>query len=95
MKINEEILHRIEALAKLHVDEKDRQESIEKIIKVLDMLDKVDNDALNHLEPLYHPLEIAQVLRADIADKDIDREQLQQNAPSVEDGLFLVPKVIE
>ncbi len=34
-------------------------------------------------------------LHADVAQTDIDRERLMQNAPAAQDGLFLVPRVIE
>ncbi|PIE42511.1 MAG: hypothetical protein CSA47_00325 [Gammaproteobacteria bacterium] len=59
------------------------------------MLDQVDMDDIADLPPLYHPLEIDQPLRDDIADSNIDRDAIQAGAPLVESGLFLVPKVIE
>lgn len=95
MKINEQTLAHIEALAKLTVDEHQRELTLKKIIGVLDMLDEVNMDDIADLEPLYHPLEIHQALRADNADADIDRDSIQAQAPQVADGLFLVPKVIE
>jgi aspartyl-tRNA(Asn)/glutamyl-tRNA(Gln) amidotransferase subunit C len=42
-----------------------------------------------------HPLNEAQRLREDVVTEPNDREHVQQNAASVEDGLYLVPKVIE
>jgi aspartyl-tRNA(Asn)/glutamyl-tRNA(Gln) amidotransferase subunit C len=51
------------------------------------------------IEPLAHPVasvrDIALRLRADVASEPNNREANQQNAPAVERGLFLVPKVIE
>ncbi|MCE4555539.1 Asp-tRNA(Asn)/Glu-tRNA(Gln) amidotransferase subunit GatC [Roseateles cellulosilyticus] len=51
------------------------------------------------VEPLYTPLSaIQQVqlrLRDDVVTETNQRERNQQSAPAVEDGLFLVPKVIE
>ncbi len=95
MKIDENTLQNLEKLAKLSVDAQAREVTIDKLVRVLEMLDKVDMDDIADLEPLYHPLEISQALRDDIADKRIDREALQAGAPLVEKGLFLVPKVIE
>ncbi len=42
-----------------------------------------------------HPLDVAQRLRADDVTETDDRDHFQENAPSTQDGLYLVPKVIE
>ena len=42
-----------------------------------------------------HPVETAQRLRRDEVREDDQRELLQQGAPEVEDGLYLVPKVVD
>ncbi|MCB2031879.1 MAG: Asp-tRNA(Asn)/Glu-tRNA(Gln) amidotransferase subunit GatC, partial [Ottowia sp.] len=51
------------------------------------------------VEPLPHPIaaiqDIALRLRDDVASEPDQRTVNQQSAPAVEDGLFLVPKVIE
>lgn len=95
MNIDEHTLNTIEKLAKITVDENERELTVKKIVGVLDMLDNIDMDDLADLAPLYHPLEISQSLREDNAVANIDRDALQQNAPQIARGLFLVPKVIE
>ena len=45
--------------------------------------------------PMAHPLEMAQRLRVDQVSETDQRDRYQSNAPAVERGLFLVPKVIE
>ena len=47
------------------------------------------------IEPLAHPLEASQRLRADVVTESNHREAYQSIAPAVENGLYLVPKVIE
>ena len=51
------------------------------------------------VQPLYTPLsavqEVALRLRDDVVTERNEREANQRSAPAVEDGLFLVPKVIE
>ena len=42
-----------------------------------------------------HPLDAAQRLRPDVVTDRDERDRFQQNAASVSDGLYLVPKVIE
>lgn len=95
MKIDETILENVEKLAKLKVGEEDKLLTLKKIASVLDMMDKVDMAEIAGLEPLYHPLEINQPMREDVANSDIPRDSIQVQSPAVEKGLFLVPKVIE
>ena len=45
--------------------------------------------------PMSHPQAVSQRLREDRVTEDDQREQFQSIAPQVEDGLYLVPKVIE
>ena len=62
------------------------------IIELIDAMQSVDTD---NVEPLAHPVDVTQRLRPDVADADIDREHLQSIAPSTEDGMYLVPRVVE
>lgn len=95
MNIDEQTLAHIEKLAKLTVDADARNLTVKKIVGVLDMLDQVNPDDIADLAPLYHPLEIHQALRPDTADAHSIREVAQAQSPQVQNGLFLVPKVIE
>ena len=51
------------------------------------------------VEPLYTPLSAVQSvslrLRDDVVSETDERERNQRSAPAVDNGLFLVPKVIE
>ena len=59
---------------------------------LIDQMQAVDTTGI---EPLAHPLEASQRLRADVVTETNHREAYQSIAPAVEDGLYLVPKVIE
>lgn len=47
------------------------------------------------IEPLISPLDLTQRLRADVVSETDQRDRYQQLAPAVEDGLYLVPKVLD
>ncbi|AMN46730.1 aspartyl-tRNA(Asn)/glutamyl-tRNA(Gln) amidotransferase subunit C [Steroidobacter denitrificans] len=68
-------------------------DGLSKILNFIDQLNTADTGAV---EPMAHPLaDQVQRLRAD-EPVDLDqREKYQRNAPRVEAGLYLVPKVIE
>ncbi|MGH1487444.1 MAG: Asp-tRNA(Asn)/Glu-tRNA(Gln) amidotransferase subunit GatC [Cellvibrionaceae bacterium] len=82
-------------LAKINIDNNmvdDVAESITSILTLVDQLQAVDT---SNIEPMSHPMDAVQRLRADIVTENNQREQLQTTAPAVDNGLFLVPKVID
>jgi aspartyl-tRNA(Asn)/glutamyl-tRNA(Gln) amidotransferase subunit C len=62
------------------------------ILAFVEQLNAVDTGGV---QPLAHPMEASQRLRADQVTETDQREQFQRIAPQVEAGLYLVPKVIE
>lgn len=66
--------------------------SINNILGLMAQLSDIDTTGV---EPLRNPFEVAQPLRADIANDRHEREAYQQIAPLTQDGLYLVPRVIE
>lgn len=82
-------------LARINVNDdmvEETTNSINNILALVDQLQKADTDGV---EPMSHPLDATQRLRADEVSESNERETLQANAPAVDKGLFLVPKVIE
>jgi aspartyl-tRNA(Asn)/glutamyl-tRNA(Gln) amidotransferase subunit C len=59
------------------------------------MVDQLQAINTAGIEPLAHPLDTIQRLRADVISETNQRELLLKNAPAAQDGLFLVPRVIE
>ena len=62
---------------------------------ILDLVAQMDAAETDGVDPMAHPLEMAQRLREDVVSEEDRRDSYQSNAPAVENGLFLVPKVIE
>lgn len=67
-------------------------ESINSIVHLVDQLQAVDTTGV---EPMSHPMDAVQRLRADVVTEVDQRDQLQTTAPAIDNGLFLVPKVID
>jgi len=69
------------------------QDSLSRILSFVGELDRAETEGVT---PMAHPLPGAiQRLRADQVSEHDEHERYQQNAPQVEAGLYLVPKVIE
>ena len=82
-------------LARLGVDEATADSYANDISKVLGLMHTLAGVDTSELTPLANIHEACQELRADIAKHDINRERNQSMAPAVEQGLYLVPQVIE
>ena len=88
-------VEKIAHLARLGIDAGDitgYARRLSEILAFVEQLNAVDTDGV---EPLAHPLEASQRLRPDVVTEVNEREIFQQVAPRTEDGLYLVPKVIE
>jgi len=95
MSLDVSEVEKIAHLARLGIDEKDVPEYALNLSNILDLVEQMSAVDTSGVEPMAHPLELAQRLRADVVTEADQRERFQENAPKVEDGLFLVPQVIE
>ena len=95
MSIDSKDVADIAQLARLHLTDDELPEirsGLDNILSLIDQMQSVDTDQVS---PLEHPFEARQRLRDDVVTETNRREQLQSLAPSVEDGLYRVPRVIE
>ena len=95
MALDKAEVEKIAQLARLHVTEGEIEAVAERISDILDLIDQMQAVDTNGVEPLSHPLDAVQRLRADTITETDQRDALQSIAPSTENGLYLVPKVIE
>lgn len=86
---------KIAHLARLQIDSNDVPAYAQNLSDILHLVDQMQSIDTSGIEPLAHPLDAVQRLRADEISESNQRDLLQQVAPAVENGLFLVPKVIE
>lgn len=90
----EEITH-IARLSRLKTDPEEAQAYAGQLSKIMDLIEQMNQIDVSGVEPMSHPQDAALRLRDDEVTKTNQRETFQSIAPSVEDGLYLVPKVID
>ncbi|EAR23315.1 Asp-tRNA(Asn)/Glu-tRNA(Gln) amidotransferase subunit GatC [Nitrococcus mobilis] len=95
MSLGPSQVREIAHLARLTIDGNDIPAYAENLSRILDFVDQLGSAATEGTAPLAHPLEMPQRLRADAVDEEDQRELFQSIAPATQDGLYLVPKVIE
>lgn len=95
MKINKETVQSIGELAQLQFNDKDTEEYISSMSNILDMVEEMQSVDTDAIEPMAHPLDQTQRLRSDEVTESDQHASYQLIAPDTEDGLYLVPQVIE
>ncbi|VAW93888.1 Aspartyl-tRNA(Asn) amidotransferase subunit C @ Glutamyl-tRNA(Gln) amidotransferase subunit C [hydrothermal vent metagenome] len=95
MSLDDEQIKKIAHLAKLQIEESDIPGYAKNLSNILDLVAQMDSVNTDGVTPMAHPMDAVQRLRVDEVTEQDQREKFQQHAPKVEDGLFLVPKVIE
>jgi aspartyl-tRNA(Asn)/glutamyl-tRNA(Gln) amidotransferase subunit C len=92
-------ISRIANLARLELDGPGSERMLSQLNDFFDIVTKMRSVDTTGVVPLAHPFEtigdIALRLREDVVSEPDNRAANQRSAPSVEAGLFLVPKVIE
>lgn len=95
MALQRSDVEKIAHLARLGLDEDDIPHTLDALNSILGLVDLMQAVDTQGIEPLAHPLEASQRLRADQVTETNQRDAYQAIAPSVESGLYLVPQVIE
>ncbi len=86
---------KIAELARLAVDESHLEGYARELNAILELVGQMDAADTASVDPLAHPIDATQPFREDEVSEPNQRELFQSMAPSVADGLYLVPKVIE
>lgn len=93
--ISREDVIKVAHLARMAITEDKIGEYAKNLSDIFDLIAKLNEVNTDGIAPLSHPLDATQRFRKDIATEIDQRDLLQRGAPSTEDGLYLVPKVIE
>ena len=99
MPLSSTDIARIAQLARLQLAPDESERMLGQINGFFDLVERMRAVDTSGVEPLSHPVaaieDITLRLADDVVSEPNNREANQRSAPSVERGLFLVPKVIE
>lgn len=95
MSVSGDTIREIALLARLRVDDAELAALTTGFNAVLDLFEQLQAAPTDGVEPMASPLGATQPLRPDVVTETDQRAALQAVAPQVEDGLYLVPRVVD
>jgi aspartyl-tRNA(Asn)/glutamyl-tRNA(Gln) amidotransferase subunit C len=89
-------VEKIAHLARLSITEQEMPAYVTSLSSIVNFVDELSRAQTDNVEPMAHPLDGQhQRLRPDVVSESDNHEKYQANAPSVQAGLYVVPRVIE
>ncbi len=95
MALNITDIKRIAHLARLEINEQEAAATLTKLSGILGLIEQMQAVDTTGITPMSHSQDVTQRLREDVVTQTNRRADFQAIAPQVQDGLYLVPKVIE
>jgi len=95
MALNITDIKRIAHLARLEINEQEAAATLTKLSGILGLIEQMQAVDTTGITPMSHSQDVTQRLREDVVTATNRRAAFQAIAPQVQDGLYLVPKVIE
>jgi len=95
MSIERQEIEKLATLSRIAISQDTITEVSQRLSSVLELVDQLQAVNTDGVEAMSHPMKATQRLREDEVSEINQREAFQAIAPDTEEGLFLVPKVIE
>ncbi|MGC1523153.1 MAG: Asp-tRNA(Asn)/Glu-tRNA(Gln) amidotransferase subunit GatC [Steroidobacteraceae bacterium] len=96
MNLTRQDVEKIAHLARLAITEQEMPVYVTSLSSIVNFVDELSRAETGAVLPMAHPLDGQhQRLRADAVTESDHREKYQANAPAVQAGLYIVPRVIE
>lgn len=95
MAISVDEVRYIASLARLEFTEEEERTLAVELSSILDYMAKLNELDTSDVPPMTHVLDLTNVLREDLVNERITREEALRGAPDADGEFFRVPKVIE
>ena len=95
MALSLQDIQHIARLARIRISEGETEAARAQLNSIFGLIEQMQAVDTSGVEPMSHALDVSQRLREDRVSESDRRDKFQAIAPAVENGLYLVPKVIE
>lgn len=94
-EITTDVVKHVANLARIDIQSEEKaQEFTNELDKIVDYAKQLDELQLSETEPMFHALDLKNVMREDEANEPLSQDEALSNSKSTEDGQFKVPKML-
>ena len=93
--ISNETIEYVGILAKLDLNEEEKEQAKKDMARMLDYIDKLEELDTENVEPMSHTFPMYNVFREDAVENGDDHDNILANAPKKKNGAFVVPITVE
>lgn len=94
MKIDETLIKRVAANARLNLTDSEIKEFLPQLKEILDTFSKLNEINTDKIQPSFQPIELLNITREDNPKEGLTQEQALANTKHKKDGFFRGPKAI-
>jgi aspartyl-tRNA(Asn)/glutamyl-tRNA(Gln) amidotransferase subunit C len=95
MSITQKDIAKLSKLAKININDKDKELVIKKLDGILELINAMQMVDTKSIEPMSHALDISQPLREDTQTEFSNKDRYLELGPDSNEDYFIVPRVIE
>ena len=92
--LTKEAVERVAHLSRLEFTEDELEKQYEQLGSIIDMMDSLSEIYTTDVTPLNHVMDLQNVFREDIVHESMGVEKVLSNAPSENENMFQVPKIV-
>ncbi|MGI5825016.1 MAG: Asp-tRNA(Asn)/Glu-tRNA(Gln) amidotransferase subunit GatC [Bacillota bacterium] len=95
MQIDKKMVEYVAELAKLRLNDEEKElmaQDLSKVLMYMDVLNTLDTE---NVAPVTHVFGVENVFREDVVQPSFNRDEILKNGIDVADGCFKVPKTVE
>lgn len=92
--LTKEAVERVAHLSRLEFTEDELEKQYEQLGSIIDMMDSLSEIDATDVTPLNHVMDLQNVFREDIVHESMGVEKVLSNAPSENENMFQVPKIV-
>lgn len=93
-KINEQLIDQLAHLSRLEFSTEEKQKILNDLNRILDYIDQLNELNTDNVEPLIYLAPNQNILRDDVVNETLKKEDALANAPKKDSDYFRVPKII-
>jgi aspartyl-tRNA(Asn)/glutamyl-tRNA(Gln) amidotransferase subunit C len=93
-RISTDQVKHVANLARLAITEEEAEKFMKQLDAIITFAEQLNELDTENVEPTSHVLDIKNVLREDVPQKGLPREEVLKNAPNEQDGQFKVPSIL-